>query len=101
MNYRGTKKGNYGNRPSRRPPASHVRKARKKTETEWRIKLNPPCITKTEKIQEEETPIPEEIEEKVKTSPKLTFRNQAGSVELERSNEKTTTKKLPKATDYV
>jgi hypothetical protein len=99
MSYRGKPKGVYGRKPPRRPPTSHVRKARK--ETEWGIKLNPPCITKTEKIQEEETPAPEETKEVENKSLGLSFGNQAGNIGISGSNEKETTKKFPKGTDYV
>ncbi len=99
MDYKGQRKGNYGNQQRRRATKRAYSK-RSKKETSWRADLHKGLV-KTEKTEEEISPVPEQIEEKGKTTPKLIFKNQAGTVELERSNEKTTTTKLPKDVDVV
>jgi hypothetical protein len=95
MSYKGRRQGNYGNRPSRRPPKSYVRKTRKVTTLG--IKHLPPII-KTETTQEEETPAPEKTTEEENKSLGLSFGNQAGNIGILGSKEKKTTKKFPTTT---
>ena len=78
-----------GNTP---PALRHVTKSVK--ETEYKIKLNPPCLTKTEKIKEVETPAPEEIKEENNKSLGVSLGNPAVSVGVNGSSGKTTTKKF-------